>query len=323
LISLFKKDKKHDENINELKNLVSSQEEINNSLKGQMEELKSQTEILHNRNLFQIDENKMNEKRLKLDIQRYSDETVIKFEELRAYVIEQLNGLEIPIIHQLKSFKEASEKLALKENNGFEFTIDPSLKVNNLQSIDNRDLFKAFMTGVHADRPSKIESYLKLEKGVAFIQYMKEELKNDITSIYERYQTYEDQWGQNVQKIQAHLEHFVSQNMQEKIEPQHDPFVEGLDNIASNWYSMQKDNLNIRDTYFMRNNYVEPIRILCNKFTTDNRTDLLLPLIVNSEGAYMNIDNLRNSMKKVIDNYYKNLEKSWERIQESLTILGK
>ena len=82
LIKLFRKDSKHDEKITELQSLVTSQNDINTSLMGQLDQLTSQTEILHRRNLFQIDHNNMTEKSLKLDLKKYEDETVVKFDDL-------------------------------------------------------------------------------------------------------------------------------------------------------------------------------------------------------------------------------------------------
>lgn len=41
--------------------------------------------------------------------------------------------------------------------------------------------------------------------------------------------------------------------------------------------------------------------------------------IIQAEGAFRNIGNLKSLLKKVIDNYKKNLEESWGSILEIIT----
>jgi len=89
VIKLFKKDSKHEQRINKLSDLVESQNGINESLQGQLKELKEHTEELHKRNLFQIDSNKMQKKDLNLKIKRYDDERNLKYLEIKQYVTEQ------------------------------------------------------------------------------------------------------------------------------------------------------------------------------------------------------------------------------------------
>jgi len=316
LYKLFKKDLTHSENINKLTELVGSQEEINMSLKGQLDEMKTQTEELHKKNLFKIDENKMTEKSLKLDIQRYSDETIKKYDDLQTYVFQQLKGLEDPITHQIEEFENASKELAEKKNNGFQFTIDPALRVKNIEKINNEDLFKVFVNHNSLEKERKLELFVKLEKAVAFIQYLKENLKPDINSIYERYQTHEEDWGEAVSNIQRLFESFVTTNVAQGVFPDQDPFIKEIDNLISVWIKQDSEDCNVREIYFMRDNYVEPIRISCNRYIPDQRCDLMLPYLTQAEGAFRNIGNLKSLLKKVIDNYKKNLQDSWDSILE-------
>jgi len=316
LYKLFKKDQTHSENIGKLSDLITSQNDINTSLNGQLDELKNHTKELHDKNLFKIDENKMTEKSLKIKIQRYSDETIKKYDELKTYVFQQLKSLKEPIEHQIEEFGKASTSLAEKKNNGFQFTIDPSLRVKNIENLDNEDLFRVFVRHNSQEHEKKIEMYVKLEKAMSFIQYMKENLKTDISSVYTRYQTNEDEWGNAVRSIQTHFESFVNSNIAQNIPANKDGFVKDIDDIFSKWVNQESATLNIRDIYFMRDNYVEPIRIVCNRYTPDQRCEILLPHIVNAEGAYRNIDHLKGMLKDVFDNYSKNLSNSWDSIEE-------
>lgn len=321
IFQLFKKDKKHESKIRSLENLVKSQDEINISLKGQLSELTNQTDILHKRNLFQIDENKMTERSLKLELKKYEDETVVKFEDLQEYVLELLKGLKGPIDNQIAGFDTASKELAKNENVGFDIMIDPSLRITNLQNIKNQDLFKVFVQENKQKREEKIDSFLKLEKAVALIEYVKQELRNDVNMVFSMYQSHESQWGEAVQMIKTHLDTFTSSNISNGIPASDDPFVSELNEIFGRWYDQINSGINIRDTYFMRDNFVEPIRIACNHHTTDHRTKILLPLCTIAESAYSNIDYLRKKLKSIIDNYQVQLEKSKTNIMKSIDTL--
>jgi len=327
LFKLFRKDSKHDEKITELQSLVTSQNDINTSLKGQLDQLTSQTEILHKRNLFQIDHNIMTEKSLKLDLKKYEDETIVKFDDLSEYVIEILKGLEGPINNQIDGFKNASIELSKKENVGFEIMIDPSLRISNITNIKNQDLFKVFVQENNQEREEKIESFLKLEKAVALIEYVKTELRNDVNMVFSLYQTHESQWGEAASLVQRHIESFTSKNIAGNISPAQDPFVGELNEIFGTWFEPSKkgengeEGKNVRDMYYMRDNYIEKIRILCNKYTTDPRTDILLPLCTQAEGAFQNVNCLRTKLKGIVDNYNVQLTKSLKNINQSLTTL--
>ncbi len=316
IISLFRKDKKHGEKLNRLEMLVATQEGINQSLTEQLGELKAQTEILHNRNLYQIDHNKMTERQLDLELQKYQDESVVRFEDLREYVIEVLKGLEGPINNQVRGFDVALGALSKRVNLGFEIIVDPSLRITNLKNINNQDLYKIFVQKNALNRDQKISSFLKLEKSVALIEYVKKELRKDVTLIFKVYRKHEDEWGDKVQKIRSCYESLLIENLRDQRSADSDPFVAGLDSIFANWLE-NAEKVNIRDLYYLRVNLIEPVKMLCNRHIIDPRTKDIISLCTEAEVSFVNMDTLRNRLFDVISNYRAQLVAAWNNIEFS------
>ena len=199
--------------------------------------------------------------------------------------------------------------------------IDPSLRISNITNIRNQDLFKVFVQNNCQEREDKIDSFLKLEKAVALIEYVKSELRNDVNMVFLLYQKHEVEWGESVSHLQRHIEGFTTKNIADNVSPMEDPFVGDLNEIFANWFEPSKKGLNVRDMYYMRDNYIEKIRVLCNHYITDSRTDLLLPFCTQAEGAFQNINFLRNKLKEIVDNYNDQLTKSLVNIKHSLKTL--
>jgi len=177
-------------------------------------------------------------------------------------LIEILKGLEGPITNQIDGFKKASIELSKKENVGFEIMIDPSLRIS-ITNIENQDFFKVFVQENNQEREEKIESFLKLEKAVAIIEYVKTELRNDANMVFSLYQTHESQWVEAASLVQRHIESFKIKNIAGDISPVQDPFVGALDEIFGTWFESSKkcengeEAKNVRDMYYMRDNYIE------------------------------------------------------------------
>ena len=307
---LFTKDKEQEEKLENLEKLVVAQKNINESLNQQLIQLTKHTEELHKSNLYKIDSNLLQEDKLKLEIQKYGDETRKKYEEIREYIIELLKGMIEPISEQIETLNLSSERLLELKDTPFEFTVVTTIAQKSIENIDNKDLFKAFVFNNPKNKSQKIDSYIKLEKSIAFLNYMKKEFRSDIDAVFKRIDENKSQWGQNISLIQHNFEIYISTNVSKGISPAQDLFASGLDEIFNSWIENKSQVENIRDLYFMRKEYLEPIRLLCNKYIKDPRIHILLRLIVNCEDAFQNIHALRKQLKVILDSYNENLTKN-------------
>ena len=237
-----------------------------------------------------------------------NDKEKNRLQELEKYFFILLNSLIKPIEKQIEIYRSLATQIASREHQDFVFRESHELFLDNIQNISNLDLYKIFITKKQAAHDEKATHFNDIFDAIEFIRLQKERTKKNFTQFVNEYGEYEKQWNSDADSILRYFDAFRSYNESHGIPPSKDAFLADLDKITYKWSQTE----NCENMHIAKEVLVDPIKQHCQKSISDQRSVVLLPVIVEANYAFNNLVSLKETYSELFCGEAKKLEENKE-----------
>lgn len=319
IIRLFKKDEERERQISSLEKLATTQNKTLTKFENQILELQRHTIEFGKQSISMVEQNSLLAKSLKIEQDKHKYETQKQYEELEEYFKQVLISIKSPVEKQVEKFKAFATLLAEDKATDFQPELETAILIENIENIEISDLYKIFVIN-RIDDQDKVTSFQNLTRAIAYIKMIKEDVKDSLDRFLNKYGIYEKEWLENIQALQGLYDQFLGFSQANQINMQEDILLSGWRDFVVGWIELENnpDIENARDPFFVFENYIKPLKGLCQENMGDSKIRHILPLLINCESS---ISNMRHQ-KTFYSDYYKsiaeNMEKSSQNLFESL-----
>ena len=219
---------------------------------------------------------------------------------LEEYIYLQLSELD----KDLKKDIEGLTKLVnqIKEDKQQNFTCEGSIDVHidNVLMLDNTDLYKIFIYGRKEEPEVKLKAFDNIVKNIHSVKSIHNELPNQfLNGFMKDTKRFWKDWSDNMERIRKCFEYFVTQSKISGLSRDDDNFLREFDEVL---HSLQVgENY---DMFYVKKNYMDKFRELCNRHRNDPRVNVLSNAIVGCTCAYQNYESLRKLFLDLFENHY-------------------
>jgi len=245
------------------------------------------------------------------------NQKIRRLEELEEYFIEIIELLNEPIQDQASSFLVLSDNL--RNENFMETTIksETSLNFINIDDIDNKDLYKIFVSNRKGDKKIKVKEFAKLGNSLLQIKDIKNTLKSKCENCFRKLNSFIPIWQENFGKITSYYDNLIrSVNMKnpQLRDLKYDRFLYEFAKLYLEWDDKNKKV----DPFANQLSLVEPLHKLCKMHVKDDRAFYLLNFTKNCLSTYSSIKFESNKYSNLFQKYANDLTANKEIIQKSL-----
>jgi len=216
-----------------------------------------------------------------------------RLNQLEEYFIKLIELSEPAVLRQADAFKEFSDKLLEKKEQHLHLLDISSFSMEPIKEIDKKDLFAIFIKTKKGDVGLKTELYRKLFGNIEHIDNIKNSYKETYRVFMEKFYKFQDDYNEALKVTSEAYDNMLTYNQANKINPAADPFLLRLDRIRAKWTALEKAGIDFRDRYVAKENYLEPVRILCRESVGDQRAVYVLKHIMESIYAFENMEELK------------------------------
>ncbi len=248
-----------------------------------------------------------------------------KLKELADYFATLIAYLESPMLNQIKYLDNFISFLETNENHDFKLQMSPSLNVDNLRNLDENELFKSFVTSRKGKKEDRIGRFSKIMNAVNYIYEVKRQLIESFNDFNKKYQLFQNDWNQSVQKIANLYERFMFDLNNSGARLEDDPFLLEYNLYIQKWHIKRHypDIENYREMFLVYTSLVVPLDKMCEKYSNDPRRNYLLPIILEARHALDEIIHLKKVKFEAMSEIKSGLTKTKETIFESIEELKK
>lgn len=232
-----------------------------------------------------------------IQIYRENSKETNRIDVLRKYILIQYEELIKDLENSLGNISNFMQQFNKAIFQNLTLKTLPFLHYKNIINLDQTDKYKVFISGKMGSDEKKIKLFDSLEKKIYAIDQLHMLLNQEFKNYMFKINTYNDEWGKNVQQIEICYREFVQLNKSKNIPPNQDPFLNEFDLILYNW--TQKDSN--RDIQCVLDLIINPLHDLCNKYKMDQRREIIINNIIGCLNAYDNMINLRSFFKITLD----------------------
>lgn len=232
-----------------------------------------------------------------IQIWRENSKETNRINVLREYILIQYEELVKDLEKSVENFSEFIQEFNKTIFQNLTLRSMPFLHYKNIISVDQTDKYKVFISGKKCDETKKIKLFDGLEKKVYKIDQLHILLNEEFKYYMFKINTYNDQWGDNIQQIEQSFREFAQLNKSRGISPDEDPFLKEFDLILSNWSNAGSN----RDIQYVMDYIIKPLHNLCNLYKTDQRREIIIDNIIQCMNAYDNMKNLRKFFEDMIN----------------------
>ncbi|MBI2427963.1 MAG: hypothetical protein HYV29_04070 [Ignavibacteriales bacterium] len=238
--------------------------------------------------------------------------------ELRELIIVQLNTLLEPIEKQSIAFKELSDSIISKKYQDYVYQ-EGNYHTGYLTNLPSVDIYKSFVYGSKKYKSERIKAYNLFLKTLAFFGRQSQITKDQFIEFIGRHKSYIDIWNEHTNAIVRYHDYLLSFAKRNKISPGKDPFLKEFNLIIHNWAKIQ----NRTDIQTLLEHFLKPLKALCLANPSDERTNVLLPRIIEANQAYSNREHLLDLMGNYFREESDKLKLKRDDLKNILEILNK
>jgi hypothetical protein len=221
-----------------------------------------------------------------------------RLKDVELYFYGLIEMLEGPLMKQAEGFLKFSKLLKQEKEQHF-FLDDVALfQLRLINEIDNKDLFKIFIGDNKGKLTQRIEKYKKMRGLLEYFDVVKKSTGPDLKELTARYDTYVKVYRENLKATSEQFELMLSDNMKNKLLPQHDAFLKEFDEIRFKWSKIDVPGGTYMDMYVARTHYIIRLKDLCIRNVHDPRSVGLMKHVMECIYAINDIDELRTVYRR-------------------------
>ncbi len=238
------------------------------------------------------------------------------FKDVRNLICSHLESLIEHIDKQIGQYKKFGEHLASHKLE--EYTFNESLiQTDFLSNLPYLDIFQAFKLGPRSQRSQRIEAYNSMFQAIKFIERQNLITKTQFFELDRIRSVHIATWNSNNDSILRFHDQLLGLVRRNRVTPNDDAFFTELNAIVHDL----AQQANSSDLEIIFTHFVEPIIDLVKRFNSDQRTDILSPLVLKSSKAHEDLIRLLDSYSRLYLEQSSNLEKRKEIIVRVISSL--
>lgn len=233
--------------------------------------------------------------------------------EKKEYYLAIIKSLIEPIKKQATLFEGLSKQIGGKEAGNFIF-VEVNKLYNKLQSFNNiDDLYKIFVNRNNGENEVKFLQYSNIIDTVGFLKEQRKKTQLNHTTFFSNFRRYEQEWNDAGSGITMCFDTYASDIKEYNIEISEDDFFAKFDSITYKWQKMD----NCRNIYIAKENMVNPLFDLCKTFISDKRALKLMGYLKQSNDAFLDYNNIKDTYSKLFKEISKAYIKKSEKFEEA------
>jgi hypothetical protein len=237
---------------------------------------------------------------------------------IRELVVAHLKSLIEPIEGQIRSFKELGEYLASHGVQEYIFH-ESSIQTDFLNGLPYLDIFQAFTSGSNKTKPQRIDAFNSMFQTIEFFKRQNSITRNQFVNLSQMQREFIANWNSSNDDILRFHDQLLGFARRNGITATGDQFLKELNVIV-----YQCSQLNDREELAsIFNLFVEPVLALVKKYSSDERSDILSPLVLKSVKYHAELVLLFDGNSKFYLEQSAKLEKRKEIILNVLVAIEK
>lgn len=237
-----------------------------------------------------------------------------RLNDLEEYFYSLSEQIRNPVKGQIKSLDELGDEIINNQKNQFVFKDNVNLDINNLLNIQHLDLHKIFIIRKKGEIIKKAEHFTNMMNTLNYIEVLKINARKNLDMFFNEFRIHDGNWGKAYNTIMSNYESFVSANIKNGILKENDNFLSEFDTLLRNWIRYE-DTSNI---YSALENFIKPLRLICNRHRGDDRAYIILQLINFAETSFKNIDYNKKTYGKRLKDDASYLKSKFESFEEAI-----
>lgn len=212
-----------------------------------------------------------------------------RLDELEDYFYFLFNQIKNPVKDEINILNELAEDTANKNKIQFTFKDNVNLDVTNLLNIPHSDLHKIFMMKKKGKLEEKANHFSNMINTLNYIWNLKKNIVINLEKFFSDFREYERNWTEAENSILRYYDSFRSYNIRLNFKLSSDEFLYNFDRLIFEWNKFE----NSKNIYVAFENFIKPLKGICNRFESDERANVIRQFVVSEEFAFNNIDSIK------------------------------
>jgi len=238
--------------------------------------------------------------------------------EVRQLVVAYLASIVEPVNNYHLALKKLAEGISRADQEDFVYE-ESSARPDFLISIPQVDLFKVFLLGSRDEKDARIAVFNSLQGTLDFLNRQNLVSKLEFSDFVAKFNRYVETFRTQTNQILRYHDTFLQTARSIGAPASSDPFLKEFNRLVHELAQSNRTD----DIPFTLTLFIEPIRELCRTYSSDQRTVVLSPYLVEASTAARNRQNLIALYSRYFADESEKLVSKVESIKNAHALLSK